>query len=405
MHHDEAGASSVVLFGAGSPVIVDVEESCARRGWRIAAVVKNVPGNDTPQTHCDAGAFGDLTFINRGASLGHHLDLGEYASIGPGVVVVGQVTIGAGAMIGAGAIASRHIDWPRRHCCRWRSRASRRARGREGHRPARGMTGIWLYTMSWNEERMLPFFFRHYDRWIDRYIVYDDASTDHTLAMLAAHPMVEVRRFTRLMPQSFVWSATGLQNTVWKEARNQADWVVITPVDEHLYHRDILAYLADCRRAGVSAIPALGFQMVTDRFPDSMEWLAEERRMGAPFPLMNKLSIFDPNQIEATNFALGRHSAEPTGTVVYPEADELVNLHYKYLGLDYVRSRHSLLLSGLGDVDKAGGLGSEYRLATERLAAELRRLAAQAIDYRDPTVGFTTHVQRWWRGRRLTATS
>jgi sugar O-acyltransferase (sialic acid O-acetyltransferase NeuD family) len=35
---------SVVLFAAGSPIIVDVEESCARRGWNIAAVVKNVAG-------------------------------------------------------------------------------------------------------------------------------------------------------------------------------------------------------------------------------------------------------------------------------------------------------------------------------------------------------------------------
>jgi sugar O-acyltransferase (sialic acid O-acetyltransferase NeuD family) len=44
-HHPEAGEPSVILFGAGSPVIVDVEESCARRGWRITCVVRNVPGN------------------------------------------------------------------------------------------------------------------------------------------------------------------------------------------------------------------------------------------------------------------------------------------------------------------------------------------------------------------------
>jgi len=35
---------SVVLFGAGSPIIVDVEQSCARRGWSIAARVKNLAG-------------------------------------------------------------------------------------------------------------------------------------------------------------------------------------------------------------------------------------------------------------------------------------------------------------------------------------------------------------------------
>src|SRR3954452_14071337 len=44
-HHSQPDQQCVMLFGAGSPVIVDVEESCARCGWRIIAVVKNVPGD------------------------------------------------------------------------------------------------------------------------------------------------------------------------------------------------------------------------------------------------------------------------------------------------------------------------------------------------------------------------
>ena len=90
---------------------------------------------------------------------------------------------------------------------------------------------------------------------------------------------------------------------------------------------------------------------------------------------------------------------------MYPTVDELVNLHYKYLGRDYVRSRHSLLLSGLGDLDKALGLGWHYRLAADELDAEWQKFAAAALDYRDPTVGITTHVERWWRRPRLATTS
>src|SRR4051794_35695191 len=41
-HSNQADARSVVLFGAGSPIIVDVEETCARLGWHILAVIKNV---------------------------------------------------------------------------------------------------------------------------------------------------------------------------------------------------------------------------------------------------------------------------------------------------------------------------------------------------------------------------
>lgn len=35
---------SVVIFGVGSPLVVDVEESCSRSGVRIAAGIRNVPG-------------------------------------------------------------------------------------------------------------------------------------------------------------------------------------------------------------------------------------------------------------------------------------------------------------------------------------------------------------------------
>lgn len=35
---------SIVLFGCGSPIIVDLEESCARLGLDVAAIVKNADG-------------------------------------------------------------------------------------------------------------------------------------------------------------------------------------------------------------------------------------------------------------------------------------------------------------------------------------------------------------------------
>ncbi len=256
---------------------------------------------------------------------------------------------------------------------------------------------VHLYTICWNDAPMLPYFFRHYDPWVDRYVLYDDGSTDDTLALLAAHPRVTVRRFMRKMPDTFVGSAMILQRTMWQESRGQDAWAVVTTIDEHLWHPDMAAYLARCRAAGVTAIPALGFQMISETFPAPGEMLAETRRMGAPHWMMNKLSIFDPDAIERTNYTGGRHLAVPVGRVVYPEADEVLNLHYKYLDRDRVVIRNKLLNTGLGPRDRAEQAGTEYSWSRQQLDEDWDGFAARAIDYRDASVGWATHPLRWWR--------
>jgi hypothetical protein len=104
--------------------------------------------------------------------------------------------------------------------------------------------------------------------------------------------------------------------------------------------------LMRCR--GVTAVPALAFQMVADAFPSAREHLAKSRRLGAPLDIYNKLSIFNPDAILETGYEVGRHRATPDGRVRYPKRDQVMLFHYKFLGLDHLVRRYKLLSGGLG---------------------------------------------------------
>lgn len=258
---------------------------------------------------------------------------------------------------------------------------------------------IHLYSICWNEMKMLGFFFRHYEPWIDRFVVFDDGSNDGTLDFLQSSPKVDVRRFIPRNPDTLEFSTKLLKDECWKESRGKADWVVVVDIDEHIFHPKLDEYLTACRRDGVTLIPALGFNMVTETFPRSDENLARTHTLGAPTHRFSKLCVFDPNAIDETNYGVGAHSAQVRGRLVYPHHDELLLLHYKHVGLDYVIERHRLLAGRRRPVDLMNRWGRHYfgtREEIEQMMAELRK---NLVDVTDPAYQpWRDHREkRWWR--------
>ena len=68
-------------------------------------------------THVNAGAvvgavskIGRCCIVNRSASVGHHVTMEDFVSLGPGCVLCGSTTVGAGAFVGAGAVVNPKIS-------------------------------------------------------------------------------------------------------------------------------------------------------------------------------------------------------------------------------------------------------------------------------------------------------
>lgn len=82
---------------------------------------------------------------------------------------------------------------------------------------------IHYYTAAWNEELMLPFLFRHYASWVERFVIYDSDSTDGSLELLHRMPNVEIHRLPSQHPDSIILSLQHLHDNCWKESRGAAD--------------------------------------------------------------------------------------------------------------------------------------------------------------------------------------
>jgi len=262
---------------------------------------------------------------------------------------------------------------------------------------------VHLYTICWDEADMLGFFFRHYDPWVDRYVIYDDGSTDGSLDILHAHPKVELRRFVRTNAESFVLSHRALQNEVWKESRGLADWIVVTAIDEHLHvpGREMAGYLAEEADRGVTLIPALGFDLNHLDMPDDVGLLTQRIIHGRPRIAFNKLSLFKPEALRETGFGPGRHGAVPQGDLCLPAQDNLVLWHYKHLGFIRNANREALQAERLGQVDRAQGLGQHYLWGRERLRAFWDEMDRESVDLTQVVPNEVCIRPLWWEEQAL----
>ena len=276
---------------------------------------------------------------------------------------------------------------------------------REGRDPCqRYGPRVHLYAKCWNEIRLLGFFFRHYDSVVHRYIIFDEGSTDGSLDLLRGHPKVELRRFVRNDPDSFIISELNLFNNCWKESRGFrgspcADWVIVCNIDEHLFHPNLGGYLSKCLEAGITAIPALGCQMLVKEFPQTSEHLCYTQTSALPDPTDCKLIVFSPTAIKDINFEVGGHATSPTGCVVVPARDELLLLNYRILGIDYTLERFAELRSRLGPSDNAQGWGFHYKWTRDDLQQMYATLPEKGINTLDISVKTWKIFPRpkWWR--------
>lgn len=235
---------------------------------------------------------------------------------------------------------------------------------------------VEAFILCWNEELMVRHTINHYQQFCDKIIIMDNESDDKTLSILQSeYPWVEIRSYSsdnKIRDDYYQY----LKNTEWKKSK--ADWVIVCDMDELLYHSDIINKL---KRMHVNSLPKVtGYNMFSHLFPsDYSKLITDQIQFGFRDKTFDKQIIFNPKHISEMNYAPGAHRCYPQGNTEGLRIDdksELMLLHYKYIGEQYVTEKHARYASRLSQFNIANGYGAEYAQG----AAFIKQLYDSKID-------------------------
>lgn len=241
-------------------------------------------------------------------------------------------------------------------------------------------TSVLVLAVCYNEEKLIPFFLRHYEPIADKIIVYDGGSTDCSLDLLRASPKVEI--VSAPSAEMHNRDLMKIRNEAWKEYRDDYDWVIVCDMDEFLYHPQLSQRLDEYRiKLSVTVPKIIGYQMFAEKFPqdDGHSQIYDLVRNGFADPEhLNKSMIFYAKDVDI-NYDMGCHSAKPAGRVIYSQ-EPFYLLHYKYVGYDEFLERNRALAARVSEDDKANHWAYHYEEHAKMSREYFDLVGAKATD-------------------------
>lgn len=218
---------------------------------------------------------------------------------------------------------------------------------------------IHLYAVCWNEAAITPLFLKYYNKFIDKYHIYDNGSNDGTLELIK-NDIIEIIHFEtngNIDDERYL----EIKNNVWKRSRGKADWVIVCDFDELIYTtEDIKKHL---KKTKATIFKPTGYNMYSKTFP--VKGLIEDVKNGVKDVAYDKMILFNPHKIIETNYFPGCHTANPTG-IVKIDNSSLSLLHYKNLGINYVLQKVRAYKKR-NELNYTKGYGIHYHYEEEKI--------------------------------------
>ena len=234
---------------------------------------------------------------------------------------------------------------------------------------------VHVFSLCWNEEKILPYFFQHYrQRFKDiRFTFYDNGSTDASKDIMTANRAEIIHYETGGTIRGDI--QRDIKNECWKTST--ADWIIVCDVDEWIDCDDVFLAKTDC-----TIVKPEGYNMVG--YTTNLNKVVR----GARHRLMDKCVLFNRHAITAINYMPGGHRCKPVGTVVYNK-EKVLLYHMKFFQLGYHLKRQKEVAVRVSSYNKSRGWSKHYHTNIKKSIAYYLLVWLKSKRVREP---FTNQV-------------
>lgn len=216
---------------------------------------------------------------------------------------------------------------------------------------------LYGYTRTYNEEELIPYVMPYVERLgYDKFIVWDNCSTDRTVELLKKYPFVEVRTYDtngkfdddRAIKLMFCSIQERLENI----KNNEETWMTWTDFDEVIFSNEIELYekrknnnftffrglLENAYKQGYNLCAPQMYHLLSKKFPPQNALVHENVERCCLWLLGRKSLIFNLNNFIDVKTTLGFHQSFwkfKNGTKDFSEDIGICAFHLKYLDYEY----------------------------------------------------------------------
>lgn len=238
---------------------------------------------------------------------------------------------------------------------------------------------VHLYTVCWNEEKIIPFVLQYYNDIVEKVFVWDNYSDDHSEEILRKNN-VKIKKYDTGGTFNDVVHQQ-IKNKVWKKSRGKADFVIVSDMDEILFHPQMQQFLKHALKKKYSILETHGYDMYALEYPvyNNMSLITDQIKTGIFSEKYSKSVIFDPHQIVNINYMPGAHECYPEGIVKVIKDENLKLLHYKNLGIKCLMDRVEQYRIRMSETNKKNGYCIEYDRENQQIINDFNAGMEKAI--------------------------